>query len=330
MRISALLAFSLALLPFSEVEAARFKGCSAGPTSKLTVNVKKRGAKGDGRSDDTKAIQSAIDEVAGTGGTVYLPPGTYRVQTSRSNRLRLKSNMTFKMASNATLKMFPTKKSQYSVLLLSKAEDVTIIGGTLIGDRAAHKGKGGEWGMGITMRASSRISISNVRVRNMWGDGFYVVDVEDLALCSVRAENNRRQGLSIVHGNRILVTRSIFRDTRGTRPAAGIDLEPDKPHQRITNVRIERSKFINNEGGGIMIAGKKARVSRVQIQNNEFDGARPLLIEYAPRVAESHICSNQYKPFQRIDMKMFEKVSRPRHTIGMQKPCKSAAQRRLW
>ncbi len=329
-RIGALLAFSLALLPFSEVEAARFKGCSAGPTSKLTVNVKKRGAKGDGRADDTKAIQRAIDEVAGTGGTVYLPAGTYRVQTSRKNRLRLKSNMTFKMASNATLKMFSTNKSQYSVLLMSKAEDVTIVGGTIVGDRATHKGKGGEWGMGITMRTSSRISISNVRVRNMWGDGFYVVDVEDLALCSVRAENNRRQGLSIVHGNRILVTRSVFRDTRGTRPAAGIDLEPDKPHQRITNVRIERSKFINNEGGGIMIAGKKARVSRVQIQNNEFDGARPLLIEYAPRVAESHICSNQYKPFQRIDMKMFEKVSRPRHTIGMQKPCNSAAQKRLW
>ncbi len=79
-----------------------------------------------------------------------------------------------------------------------------------------------------------------------------------------------------------------------------------------------------------MIAGKKAQVSRVQIQNNEFDGARPLLIEYAPRVAESQICGNRYKPFQRIDKKMFEKVSRPRHTIGMQMPCDGRAQKRLW
>lgn len=37
------------------------------------------GALGDGTSDDTVAIQSAID----TGQPVYLPPGTYRVQTLR-------------------------------------------------------------------------------------------------------------------------------------------------------------------------------------------------------------------------------------------------------
>ncbi|ODR95915.1 hypothetical protein AUC70_03400 [Methyloceanibacter stevinii] len=239
--------------------------------------------------------------------------------------------MTFKMHPKAVLKMFPTKKPHYTVLRISDAQDVTVTGGTIVGDRRTHQGKGGEWGMGIfIMKGSKRVTISNVRARELWGDGFHISDAEDVALCGVRAERNRRQGLSIIHGNRILVTRSMFRDTQGTRPAAGIDLEPDNPKQTITNVRIESSVFINNEGGGIMIAGKKARISRVQIQNNEFDGARPLLIEYAPRVAESHICSNRYKPFRRVDMKMFEKVARPKHTIGMQKPCKGEAQRRLW
>ncbi|MDJ0514382.1 MAG: hypothetical protein QNJ62_13155, partial [Methyloceanibacter sp.] len=115
-----------------------------------------------------------------------------------------------------------------------------------------------------------------------------------------------------------------------TRPSAGIDIEPAIDGQSVSKVRIERSKFINNEGAGIMIAGKWGSISGVQIQNNEFDGARPLFIEYAPRVAGSHICSNKYKPFKRIDMKMFEKVSRPKHTIGMQKPCNGKAKRRLW
>ncbi|BAQ15694.1 glycosyl hydrolase family 28-related protein [Methyloceanibacter caenitepidi] len=331
LRISALLIFSLAVLPLGQAEAAPFKGCNARPTSKLTVNVKSMGAKGNGSADDTKAIQRAINKVAGTGGTVYLPPGTYRVQTKSKSRLTLKSNMTFKMHPQATLRMFPTDKPHYTVLRISDVQDVTVTGGTIVGDRRTHKGKGGEWGMGIfIMEGSERITISNVRAREFWGDGFHISDAQDVALCGVRAERNRRQGLSIIHGNRILVTRSMFRDTQGTRPAAGIDLEPDNPKQTITNVRIERSKFINNEGGGIIIAGKKARISRIQIQNNEFDGARPLLIEYAPRLAESHICSNSYKPFRRIDMKMFEKVSRPKHTIGMQKPCNGAAQKPLW
>ena len=185
-------------------------------------------------------------------------------------------------------------------------------------------------GIFIGNKQARRVMISNVRSRHMWGDGFYVGNGEDIAFCSVLAEKNRRQGLSIVQANRVLVTGSLFRDTKGTRPAAGIDLEPDKPHQKITNVRIERSRFINNEGGGIMIAGKKARISRVQIQRNEFDGARPLLIEYAPRVAESHICDNRYKPFRRVDMKVFEKVSRPKHTVGMQRRCNSQARKWLW
>lgn len=322
----------LAALPFGPAHAAGFKGCNAGPTSKLTVNVKRMGAKGNGRTDDTKAIQRAIDKVAGTGGTVFIPNGTYMVRAERNRHLKLKSRMTLRMAPGATLKMFPTAVARYAVLKIANVEDVNVIGGTLQGDRMNHKGRGGEWGMGIFIgnKQARRVMISNVRSRHMWGDGFYVGNGEDIAFCSVLAEKNRRQGMSIIQANRVLVTRSVFRDTKGTRPAAGIDLEPDKPHQTITNVRIERSRFINNHGAGVMIAGKKARISRVQIQNNEFDGARPLLIEYAPRVSQSQICGNRFKPFKRIDEKMFEKVSRPKHTIGMQKPCRGNARRRIW
>ena len=42
------------------------------------LNVRQFGAKGDGKSDDTKSIQSAIDAAAGRGGSVFLPPGVYR------------------------------------------------------------------------------------------------------------------------------------------------------------------------------------------------------------------------------------------------------------
>jgi hypothetical protein len=46
------------------------------------INVKSNGAKGDGTTDDTAAIQSCLNKLtcfAGTQATVYLPAGTYKI-----------------------------------------------------------------------------------------------------------------------------------------------------------------------------------------------------------------------------------------------------------
>lgn len=54
------------------------------------VNVRHAGAKGDGTTDDTAAIQGLIDSLAATtGGAILFPKGDYRVQT-----LTLKSGVT--------------------------------------------------------------------------------------------------------------------------------------------------------------------------------------------------------------------------------------------
>ncbi len=52
------------------------------PPDNGTVNAKTFGAKGDGATDDTAAIQKAIDTAARiTGRTVYLPPGVYALSS---------------------------------------------------------------------------------------------------------------------------------------------------------------------------------------------------------------------------------------------------------
>ncbi len=274
--------------------AAGSDACAPAPSSSLVVNVRDKGAKGDGKTDDTAAVQAAIDQVAGTGGTVLVPSGTYMIDAAADPRLSLKGDMTLKLAEDATLKAIPTKEKKYSLLEISDVSNVTVIGGTLEGERDQHKGKGGQWGMGISItHGAKHVIISGVTARKMWGDGFYVSDASDVAFCGVTADSNRRQGMSIIEADGLVVMNSVFKNTGGTRPGAGIDFEPDDPDQRITNVRIEKSKFIDNAGPGILIAGKKGAVAKVELTRNMFKGSRPILVENAPQVLASGICGNR-------------------------------------
>jgi hypothetical protein len=282
---------------FCGANAARAtKGCAGAPASSLRVDVRSTGAKGDGRTDDTAALQAAFDKVAGTGGTVLIPDGTYMVDAAGPRRLRIGNNTRVSLAAKATLKAIPNGAQHYAVLTIAGSSDVTVSGGTLKGDRAQHAAKEGEWGMGLSiLQGANNITISGVTSKDMWGDGFYVEGARGVTFCSVIAEHNRRQGLSVIDVDGLEVTDSVFSNTQGTRPSAGIDLEPDDLKQRIHNVRIHSSKFLNNTGPGILVAGKKSAslISQLEVTENLFIGAVPLKIEYSPGVLQSQICRNR-------------------------------------
>jgi len=79
--------------------AAVPKQRAAAPPS-LTVNVKDYGAQGDGTTNDTKAIQRAIDRVSVFGGgSVHVPAGDFLI-----GAIQLRSNVTLDLAEGACLK----------------------------------------------------------------------------------------------------------------------------------------------------------------------------------------------------------------------------------
>jgi polygalacturonase len=246
------------------------------PTSTLVVNVKTRGAVGDGVKDDTAAIQAAIDQVAGTGGTVLVPAGIYMINAVTS--LHLGNKMTFEM-DNATLQAITNNVGNYAILDITGVSNVNVVGGTLKGERVSHQGTTGEWGMGIQVMSSSNVVINGVTSNNAWGDGFYIGSSTDIGsgssnitLCSVVANNNRRQGLSIVAANGVIVSNSIFTNTNGALPMCGIDVETNAS-TTVSNVQILSSIIQLNQGCGIEVGSSFSTpgsnmISKVLIKNN--------------------------------------------------------------
>ncbi|MFD0986978.1 glycosyl hydrolase family 28-related protein [Methyloligella solikamskensis] len=324
--ILAFLAASLAV----PAHAATADACAIQTPSKRVVNVRDTGAKGDGRTDDTRAIQKAIDAVAGTGGTVHVPNGTYMVRATGKKSLALKSKMTLKLADRAVLKLIPNDSKSYAALTVENASDVNIVGGTILGDRRHHKGKDGGRGMGIEIGPKARrVTIAGVTATEMWGDGFYLKESADIAFCAVRALGNRRQGLSIISGNRILVTRSEFRDTQGTAPGAGIDIEPNKNHEVVREVDIEHSKFANNVGGGVSINGWKGKIAKVRIMRNVFEGPNPIRIKRAPNIRSTEICYNRFVNVQVADSGGLNSYAEPVQSVFLQTDCSNGLDMRF-
>ncbi|MFB6150875.1 MAG: glycoside hydrolase family 28 protein [Haloarculaceae archaeon] len=107
-------------------------------------DVREYGASGDGTETDTEAIQAALDECAGTGGTVVVPPGEYL-----SAPLTVGDDTTLHVEAGATVTFvgdyaaFPTVESRWEgweqagfhpCLWVTGAENVAVTGrGTIDG-----------------------------------------------------------------------------------------------------------------------------------------------------------------------------------------------------
>lgn len=88
--------------------------------SEYYINVKDHGAVGDGVTDDTVAVQTAVNQVGVDGRrTVYFPPGTYVIRGCyKGGGIVLKSNMTL-LFDNATVLVHRTDASSVGAIFMT-------------------------------------------------------------------------------------------------------------------------------------------------------------------------------------------------------------------
>ncbi len=244
-------------------EAPAVPGPGGGAVGPSVVSVKDYGAKADGKTPDTDAIQRAVDAVR-PGGTVRFPPGNYLIETNKG--VRLKGNIRLDLET-ATLLGPNVKGARCRIFEIQGAKGITIYGGTLVGSALGAP----EWGVGLLASDAEDVLLQNVWFRDFYHDGILLTGNKGCKRVTVRrcvAVNNRRTGLAVVHASDVTVEDSTFNGTRGQSPQAGMNCEPN-PGQEVRRVRIRRSWFRGNAGTGLYVHRAQGKaVADVSVENS--------------------------------------------------------------
>lgn len=150
------------------------------------------------------------------------------------------------------LRMFNLKIDAHNNSIIGQGEgdEIPSLSGNLEDDPQSHLiNSASDTIIGLTVR--------NLILKKAGGDGMllgdYAKGVNNLLVEDVIFEDNRRQGISMAHVRNGVVRNCIFRNTRGTWPMSGIDLETHNNDEMLENILIDNCLFEDNKGAGIQI-----------------------------------------------------------------------------
>ncbi len=171
-------------------------------------DVKTYGAKGDGQAADRDAINHAVDAAAAAGGgTVYFPAGTYV-----TGSIRLRSNLTLQFEHGARLEAsadpaaydaaepnqwdkfqdFGHSHFHNSLIWGEGLENISIVGGGVIGGKALMRGeRGGGGDKAIALKLCRRVTLRDFAILTGGHFGILATGVDNLTIDNLTIDTNR-------------------------------------------------------------------------------------------------------------------------------------------
>lgn len=206
------------------------------------------GAIGDGVSDDTEAIQAALD----SGRPITFKNRTYAVRTYSGGGLVVPSG-TRMTGNNTVLKGINTNASISNVLKLLDVTDVFIKGFTIIGDVNENTATEEGAGHGISINGCENVHIDDVICRDCFTDGIYIRG-NNIKVSNSKMVHNGRQGISITHGSNIIIENVECNGSFRIAPMSGIDIEPSLETDVIDYITLRNIQTAGNIGKGLNIS----------------------------------------------------------------------------
>ena len=213
----------------------------------LTVDVKKCGAIGDGVTDDTAAIQKALD---GGQRTVSIPQGIYKISAA----LKVDSHTSIKADPRAIIRLADHAGVNKDVFLLTNRDltggnrDISISGGIWDGN-SEHNPRGregdpnGYTGSAINFVNVCYLEIHDLTVRNPEAFSIRLCRIEDFVIEDIRFDHPIiRPNQDGVHVNGYC-QRGTIRKLRALTPRTPNDdmvaLNADDAEDRVINIGME-------------------------------------------------------------------------------------------
>lgn len=246
------------------------------------VNVRAFGAKGNGVTNDTTAIQRAIDSLALSGGTVFFPPGTYLISQAVSPNqtfpwcLLLRSNIDYVgVGPESTLLLAPGQEKftrMMSTVITETSRNINIRHLHFDGNRA-NQDDTFEHQHAILLAAVEDCRVEECLFHDTEGDAVYVHEgTVGVSSQRVVVEDNEMYSLSRVGVNFAGASNSIARanfihDTDNN----AMKMEQDPGETPASGNQFIRN-FVRNAGGiALSSPNDRRNVSNMLIKDNIFD-----------------------------------------------------------
>lgn len=202
----------------------------------------------------TTAIQAALNSGA---AHIVFPDSTWKF-----GALTVPSNVTIDVQSGAVLQAISTLGASERLFNLLDVSNVVINA-----NKAAIQMTRADYGSGeqrhiFNLRGATDITINDARASGAGGDAFYIGAsdtggnnyCERITLNNCLADDNRRNGLSIISVKGLNINGSWFNNSNGTSPSDGIDIEPNDATQFLQGIRIRGGGANGNDGAGLEFA----------------------------------------------------------------------------
>lgn len=270
--------------PFFNIDTVTATPSASANTGSITPSASVQASPGVAQNVNVKSfnnnIQQALDSIKTSGGSVYLPAGTYTI----SQKVRVYSNTTLfgdgmgatiiKFAENVLVDDMMSNDStsgQSNIVI----RDLTLQGPDIprINDK----------GHGLKLENLDKAYVINVEVNDFLMDGIYLgyknkdggpKGVANVRVTGCKVNRNQRQQIGLIMGSNVVIDGCSIDGTNkhGQQVYVGIDLEPDDASTPVSNSFII-GNTISNTNIGIALNGSAGESkSAATVHDNKVCG----------------------------------------------------------